>query len=71
MNIVGPTGSGKTTLVEQFCARTNRPFFRFNGRGDMEAGPILGMMHVRDQETVWEDGVFTEAVKKGATVLFD
>ena len=27
--ISGPTGSGKSTLIEQFCAATKRPFIRY------------------------------------------
>lgn len=71
VNMVGPTGSGKSTLVEQVCAHLGRPFFRFNGRGDMETSSLFGMMVVQDGATVWKDGTFTEAVKKGAVVLFD
>lgn len=70
-NMVGPTGSGKSTLVEQVCARLNRPFFRFNGRGDMETASLFGMMTVQNGETVWKDGTFTEAVKNGIVTLFD
>lgn len=71
VNIVGPTGSGKSTLVEQICARTNRPFIRINGRGDMESMSLLGQLVVENGATVWKDGALTEAVKMGATVLFD
>lgn len=71
VNMVGPTGSGKSTLVEQVCAHLKRPFIRFNGRGDMETSSLLGQLVVHDGATVWRDGVFTEAVKSGAVVLFD
>ena len=71
VNIVGPTGSGKSTLVEQVCAHLKRPFVRFNGRGDMETSSLLGQLTVEGGATVWRDGVFTEAVKSGAVVLFD
>ena len=71
VNLVGPTGSGKSTLVEQVCAYLKRPFIRFNGRGDMETSSLLGQLTVEGGATVWKDGVFTEAVKSGAVVLFD
>ena len=71
VNLVGPTGSGKSTLIEQVCAHLRRPFIRFNGRGDMETSSLLGQLTVENGATVWKDGVFTEAVKKGAVVLFD
>lgn len=70
--IAGPTGSGKTTLVQQFCAVVNRPFVRVNGRGDMESGPIFGQYTVENgQGTVWHDGACTEAVKVGAVYCQD
>lgn len=69
--ISGPTGSGKTTLVEQFCAKTGRPFIRINGRGDMESGPIFGQYIVEDGATIWKDGACTEAVKYGAVFCQD
>lgn len=71
VNMVGPTGSGKSTLVEQVCARLKRPFFRFNGRGDMETSSLFGMLVVEDGATKWKDGTFTEAVRYGAVTLFD
>ena len=40
--VVGPTGSGKTSLQEFFCAYINQPLYRINGRGDMESDSILG-----------------------------
>lgn len=69
--IAGPTGSGKTTLVQQYCAVVGRPFIRVNGRGDMESGPIFGQYKVENQETVWVDGACTEAVKYGALYCQD
>lgn len=44
----GPTGSGKTTLPEQFAARTGRPFFRQQFYGEMEPTEILGTWTVVD-----------------------
>ncbi len=73
----GPTGSGKTSIVRHACALTGRPFFRINGRGDMESGPIFGQPSVDvDPDTGnsvyrWNNGVFTEAALGGAVVLFD
>lgn len=73
----GPTGSGKTSLVRYACAITSRPFFRINGSGDMESGPLFGQPTVdidaKTGQSVyrWNDGVITEAVRHGATVLFD
>ena len=67
----GPTGSGKSTLTKNVCALLNRPFIRFNGRGDMESSAMLGQLTAKEGSTVWEDGTFTEAAKEGLVVGFD
>ena len=69
--ISGATGSGKSSLVEQVCAYTNRPFARINGRGDMESGAIFGQYVLEDGKTIWKDGVCTEAVKNGMVYCQD
>lgn len=70
----GQSGTGKSSLEEQFCARIGQPFLRFNGREDVESGSLFGMMTVESGEnggTVWKDGLLTEGVKYGARVLID
>ena len=69
--ISGPTGSGKSTLIEQYCAYTCRPFLRFNGREDTESAPIFGQLVAENGSTLWKDGLLTEGVKNGAMVLMD
>ena len=75
--IYGPTGSGKTSLVEHVCGLTNRPFMRINGRGDMESGPMFGQPTVTiDPDTqrsvvTWVDGQLTEAARSGYVLLVD
>lgn len=69
--ISGPTGSGKSTMVEQYCAVTGRPFIRINMTGDMESSAFFGSMIVKDGATIWVDGPITDAVKLGAVALVD
>lgn len=38
----GPTGTGKTSLAEQVCARTNRPFLRVACHKHQESDAFLG-----------------------------
>jgi len=40
----GPTGAGKSSLIEQLCARTGRPFVRVNCTGDMDTSMIFGQL---------------------------
>ena len=67
----GPTGAGKSSLVEQLCARTGRPFVRVNCTGDMDSSMIFGQLTAKDGSTVWVDGAVTEAVKYGAVFAWD
>lgn len=69
--ITGPTGSGKSTMVEQYCAKTKRPFIRINMTGDMESSTFFGQLVVEDGATVWKDGPITEAVRYGGICLVD
>lgn len=67
----GPTGSGKSTLTEQYCAKTNRPFVRINMTGDMETSAFFGQLTVENGATVWKDGLLTMGIRLGAIVLVD
>ncbi len=70
----GQSGTGKSSLEEQFAAHIGQPFLRFNGREDIEASALFGQLTVESGEnggTVWKDGLLTEGVKYGARVLMD
>lgn len=69
--IYGPTGAGKSSLVEQLCALTGRPFVRINCTGDMDSSMIFGQLTAKDGSTIWVDGTVTEAVRKGAVFVWD
>jgi len=67
----GPTGAGKSSLIEQLCARTLRPFIRVNCTGDMDSSMIFGQLTAKDGSTHWVDGAVTEAVRYGAVFAWD
>lgn len=67
----GPTGAGKSSLVEQLCAITRRPFVRVNCTGDMDSSMIFGQLTAKDGSTHWVDGAVTEAVRYGAVFAWD
>jgi len=67
----GPTGAGKSSLIEQLCARTSRPFVRINCTGDMDSSMIFGQLTAKDGSTQWVDGAVTEAVRYGAVFAWD
>lgn len=69
--ITGPTGSGKSSLVDYCAALTNRPHLRINMTGDIEGSVLFGQLVVEDGATVWRDGPVTEAALFGAVISID
>lgn len=70
--LVGPGGSGKTTLPEQFCAFTGRPFVKIGFTKQTEVGEVVGNTGFRDGKTTWEDGALIAAMRRpGTVILFD
>lgn len=69
--VVGPTGSGKSSLQEYFCAMIRQPMYRINGRGDMESDTILGKPWVSDGSMHFEKGELVKAAEKGYWILID
>jgi len=67
----GPTGSGKSSFFEYWCAMVRQPFLRFNCREDMESSSIFGQMTAKDGSTHWEDGLLTQGFRDGAMLLLD
>lgn len=67
----GPTGAGKSSLIQELCARTGRPFIRVNCTGDMDSSMIFGQLVAKDGSTLWLDGPATEAVRYGAVFAWD
>lgn len=69
--LVGPTGCGKSTLIEQLAARLNWPVVRVAASGGVTESDLLGEWTVRDGETVFNYGFLPRAMKMGAICLID
>lgn len=67
----GHKGAGKTTTLEQICARTNRPLLRIQHTIDTESSNIIGQWTIRAGETVFQPGPLTLAMKYGWLYLAD
>jgi nitric oxide reductase NorQ protein len=67
----GPTGSGKTRFVEYMAWRLARPLVCITCHGDLTANDLLGRYLVRNDNTLWQDGPLTRAVRLGAICYFD
>ena len=67
----GPTGCGKTRLVQHVAQRLGRPLITVAGHEDLTAGDLLGRYLLKGAETVWVDGPLTRAVREGAVFYLD
>ncbi len=74
--LTGPTGSGKSSLVEQYAARMNREVLRVGCHGRMEFSELVGSQSLtRDAEggvvTSYRDGSLVRAMRRGSILLLD
>lgn len=67
----GHTGTGKTTLLEQVFARTNRPCLRVQHTANTEERDIVGQFLVKEGETKFNLGPLAMAMKYGWVYLAD
>lgn len=69
--VFGHKGAGKTELIEQICARTNRPLLRVQHTANTEESQIVGQWTVKNGETVFEYGPLPLAMINGWAYLAD
>jgi len=68
--LTGPTGSGKTSLVEQVAARLHWGIHAVTGHGRLELNDLLGQfMLVEGGAMQWIDGPLALAVRLGHVLL--
>lgn len=69
--LIGHTGSGKTSLIEQIAARAQYGVLRSNMNGQTTVGDFVGFWTVKGGETVWVDGVLPTAMRDGRWLIVD
>lgn len=67
----GPTGCGKTRLVEYMADRFGVELFTVSCHEDLTATDLLGRYLLKGSETVWVDGPLTTAMRKGGICYLD
>ncbi|HNH49656.1 MAG TPA: AAA family ATPase, partial [Myxococcota bacterium] len=67
----GPTGCGKSRLVEHMAARLGRPLVTVACHDESSAVDLVGRYLVEGGQTVWQDGPLTRAVRQGAILYLD
>jgi nitric oxide reductase NorQ protein len=69
--LTGPTGCGKTRLVEHVGARVGRPVVTISCHDDLTSSDLVGRFLVSGGDVVWQDGPLTRAVRQGAICYLD
>jgi len=67
----GPTGCGKTRFIERMAYDLERPLITVSCHEDLFASDLIGRYLLKDDETIWQDGPLTEAVRIGAICYLD
>ncbi|MHB8455449.1 MAG: AAA family ATPase [Acidiferrobacterales bacterium] len=67
----GPTGCGKTRFLEHMAHRLDRPLVTVACHEDLTSSDLVGRFLLQGDETVWQDGPLTRAVKAGAICYLD
>ena len=67
----GPTGCGKTRLVEAMAHDLGRPLITVACHDDLTTADLVGRFLLQGGETIWVDGPLTRAVREGAICYLD
>ncbi|MCZ7526768.1 MAG: CbbQ/NirQ/NorQ/GpvN family protein [Acidimicrobiia bacterium] len=67
----GPTGCGKTRLVEAMAHDLGRPLHTVACHEDLTSSDLVGRFLLHGDETVWQDGPLTRAVREGGICYLD
>jgi len=67
----GPTGCGKTRLVEAMAHDLGRPLITVSCHDDLTTADLVGRFLLEGGETRWVDGPLTRAVRDGAICYLD
>jgi nitric oxide reductase NorQ protein len=69
--LTGPTGCGKTRLIEHMGLLVERPVVTISCHDDLTSSDLVGRFMVVGGDVVWTDGPLTKAVKAGAICYLD
>lgn len=69
--ISGPTGNGKSTMVEQICAKHKRPLIRVNLNMMTDEEQLIGSKTLEDGNVRVVEGPVLIAMRAGMTLLLD
>jgi nitric oxide reductase NorQ protein len=67
----GPTGCGKTRLVEAMAYELDRELITVACHEDLTTADLVGRFLLKGSDTVWVDGPLTRAVRSGSICYLD
>lgn len=69
--LTGPTGCGKTRLIEHMGEVLGRKVITISCHDDLTSADLVGRFMVTGGDVIWSDGPLTRAVKEGAICYLD
>jgi nitric oxide reductase NorQ protein len=69
--LTGPTGCGKTRLIEHMGEVLGREVVTISCHDDLTSADLVGRFMVTAGDVIWNDGPLTRAVKDGAICYMD
>jgi MoxR-like ATPase len=69
--ISGPTGNGKSTMIEQICAKHKRPLIRVNLNMMTDEEQLIGTKTLEDGNVIIVEGPVLIAMRNGTALLLD
>ena len=69
--ISGPTGNGKSTMIEQICAKHKRPLIRVNLNMMTDEEQLIGSKTLENGDVEIVEGPVLIAMRTGCTLLLD
>ena len=71
MYVAGLSGNGKTMMIEQACAMSNREYVRVQVTPETDEDDLIGGFRLLNGETVFAKGPVIKAMEAGAILLID
>lgn len=71
LHLMGPTGSGKTSIIREVCARLGAPVMEVTGHEHLEVPALIYSKHAVEGTTVTTDGPLSAALEQGCVFVFN
>jgi len=69
--LIGETGTGKTSIIQDIANCRGQEWRRFNLTGDTTVDEFVGKYELEAGQTVWRDGILLQAMKSGQWLIVD